>query len=167
MEFATTFDELVAFINSKNTSRPVLLGIDGFDGSGKTTLAFAVANRLSGVRVGLDDYVDEDRKADSFVGLLRLEDLARDLSRLLRRFRLVVVDGVCLSQAFAAIGTKPSSVIYVKKISQQGLWHDGFHLEDYLAGTPAGSWLEQSVYAYHQQYQPHIRAPLCYSWTKP
>jgi hypothetical protein len=165
MEAATTIEQLMALVSVGTSSERVLLGIDGFDGTGKTTLAFTLAEKLGGIRVGLDSYVEKDREADRYVGLLRLQDLARDLSGLLQCFRYVVVDGVCLSEAFAAIGVQPDLVIYVKKISPQGLWHDGFHLEDYSAGARAGGWLANSVYSYHQQYQPHVRASVCYSWA--
>jgi len=166
MEAATTFEQVASFLGGMKGAEGTLVGIDGFDGTGKTTLAFKLAQELSGIRVGLDCYVEKDREADRYVGLLRLEDLSRDISALLRCFPYVVVDGVCLSEALSAIGITPKKIVYVRKISPQGLWHDGFHLEDYVAGSAAGSWLENSVYSYHQQYQPHVTAAVCYSWAE-
>lgn len=165
MHAVTTINDLAEAVPRKVSAQAVLVGIDGFDGAGKTTLAFALAQKLRGIRVGLDNYIEKDRKADRYVGLLRLEDLQRDLNGLSCCFSHVVVDGVCLSEVFEHIGGAPDYIVYVKKVSPQGLWHDGFHLEDYEAGGEAGGWLERSVYSYHRKWQPHLRATACYSWT--
>ena len=162
----TTVDGLVHAVPGRAAGPAVVVGIDGFDGTGKTTLAFALAEKLGGIRIGLDSYVDKDRDADRYVGLLRLEDLQRDLKRLSDFFSHVVVDGVCLSEVFDELGCAPDYVVYVRKISPQGLWHDGLHLEDYEAGEPAGGWLAHSVYSYHRQYKPHLVATACYSWAR-
>src|SRR5690606_28747202 len=106
MEAVTNVEKLAALVSSGKTAEPLLLGIDGFDGTGKTTLAFALAKRLIGIRIGLDSYIQKSREADRYVGLLRLEDLARDLNALSRCFQYVVIDGVCLLEALAAIGTQ-------------------------------------------------------------
>jgi len=166
MDTATTIEKLVSLLIAMNETDGTLVGVDGFDGTGKTTLAFKLANELSGIRVGLDCYVEKEREAERYVGLLRLEDLARDISRLLRCFPYVVVDGVCLSEALSAIGITPKKIVYVKKTSLLGLWHKGFDLQNYLAGSTADSWLENSILSYHQHYQPHVTAAVCYSWTE-
>ncbi len=165
MEAATTLEQLASLVAAKKASSSLLVGIDGFDGTGRTTLAFYLAQKLAGIRVGLDSYIDKDREAERFVGKLRLEDLARDLSGLLGCFPYVVVDGVCLAEALEAISTAVNQTIYIKRLSSQGLWHEGFHLEDFVVRAQAGTWLERSVYSYHELYQPHIRATICYSWT--
>ncbi|MEH6413907.1 hypothetical protein [Pseudomonas sp. CGJS7] len=165
MDITTIVDEVVEQVRTIKHESGCLVGIDGFDGSGKTTLAFELARQMDGIRVGLDSYVEKDRDADSYVGLLRLDHLKRDLENLCARFSVVVVDGVCLLEALAVIGASVDLHIYVKKYSPQGLWHPGFHLEDYLAGQPAGSWLERSVYGYHDSYAPHDRAAVHYHWS--
>lgn len=166
MDITTTVDEIVQRMRSVKHDSGCLVGIDGFDGSGKTTLAFELAWQMDGIRVGLDSYVESDRDADSYVGLLRLDQLKRDLDNLRARFPVVVVDGVCLLEALAAFGASVDLHIYVKKISPQGLWHPGFHLEDFLAGQPPGSWLERSVYAYHASHTPHDRAAVHHLWSE-
>lgn len=165
MHVITTINDIAEAVPRKVSAQAVLVGIDGFDGTGKTTLAFALAKKLGGIRVGLDSYIEKDREADRYVGLLRLEDLQRDLIGLSCCFSHVVVDGVCLSEVLEQIGGAPDYIVYVKKVSPQGLWHDGFHLEDYEGGVEAGGWLERSVYSYHCQWQPHLRATACYSWV--
>lgn len=167
MHTITTIDDLAEAVPRKVSAQAVLVGIDGFDGTRKTSLAFALAQKLGGIRVGLDCYIDKDRKADRYVGLLRLEDLQRDLNGLSCCFSHVVVDGVCLSEVFEQIGGAPDYIVYVKKLSPQGVWDHGFHLKDYEAGGEASSWswLDRSVYSYHSQWQPHLRATACYSWV--
>ncbi|HET6433404.1 hypothetical protein [Dyella sp.] len=161
----TALDELLQAVPDKTTAQSVVVGIDGFDGTGKTTLAYALAERLGGIRVGLDSYVEKDREAERYVGLLRLDALQRDLNGLSRCFSHIIVDGVCLLEAFERLGCTPDYLVYVKKISPQGLWHDGFHLEAYEA-SEAGSWLASSVYSYHRVYEPQLKAAACYSWAR-
>ena len=159
----TDIDDLVDALPGEVVGRALVLGVDGFDGSGKTTLALELARRVGGIRIGLDCYIDKEVDSDRYVGLLRLENLRRDVRALSSCQPIIVVDGVCLSEAFDKLGCVPDYVVYVKKISAQGLWHDGLHLEDYEAGQVAGSWLEKSVLSYHQQYRPHLVANACYS----
>lgn len=165
MDITTTVDAVVQHVRAVKHDSSCLVGVDGFDGSGKTTLAFELARQMDGIRVGLDSYVEKDRDADSYAGLLRLDHLKRDLENLRARFPVVVVDGVCLLEALAAFGAAVDLHIYVKKISPQGLWHPSFHLEDFLAGQPLDSWLERSVYGYHGSHTPHDRAAVHYHWS--
>ena len=163
METATTPEEIASLLQNVGGEPGALIGIDGVDGVGKTTLAFDLARRMGGIRVGLDCYIDRSKQSERYVGLLRIEDLARDVAELSSRFPCVVVDGVCLLAALREAGLTPAKVIYIKRISQQGLWHDSFHLEDYAAGSLDASWLDKSIYSYHLEYQPHISAAITYT----
>jgi hypothetical protein len=162
----TTIDQIASHARAALVSSSCLVGIDGFDGTGKTTLAFQLARQLAGIRVGLDSYIDKETPADDYVGLIRSEHLKRDIFNLVNLFPFVVVDGVCLLNALESVGVSPNRLVYVKKFSPQGLWHDGFHLENYIAGEPVDSWLAESVYGYHQAKQPHTKALICYHWTE-
>jgi len=166
VEVVTTIEQIASRAKTVSASHGSLIGVDGFDATGKTTLSFELARQLEGIRVGLDSYVARERAADNYVGILRTEHLKRDLLNLVNRFPFVVVEGVCLLKALESAGFSPNLHVYVKRISSQGLWHDGLHLENYAAGTPSGSWLAESVYQYHQAQQPHIKASLCYHWVE-
>lgn len=164
---AETPEEVISLLQCMGIEFGALIGIDGVDGVGKTTLAFDLARRMAGIRVGLDCYVDQSRDSEGYVGLLRIEDLARDVSALLRSFPCVVVDGVCLLEALSQAGLTPTKVIYVKKTSLQGIWHDGHHLEDFASGTFDAGWLDRSVYSSHLEHMPHTSASIIYTWSAP
>lgn len=165
MKVETTVEQVASHVKATEALGGCLIGIDGFSGTGKTTLAFELAHHLNGIRLGLDSYVSKEKPADCYVGLLRIDHLRRDLGNLLDRFAFVVLDGVCLLKALESIRITPKLLVYVKKHSPQGLWHDGLHLENFLAGACADSWLAESVYRYHQAYQPHTKAAVYYHWA--
>ncbi len=139
-----------------------LIAIDGFMSSGKTTLAIQVAEELSGIRVGLDCYVESEREASDYVGLLRLTDLAEDLNKLRAAFDYVVIDGICMLEALESISVSPDLYVYVKRISQMGLWQDGFHLEDYESTGEECNFARQSELEYHASRRPHELAAIVY-----
>lgn len=142
--------------------RGFMIGVDGFMNAGKTTLAFWLAKELSGIRVGVDCYVEKEREASNYVELLRHEDLRRDLEGLRAAFDFVVIDGICLLDALDAIDVSLDMFVYVKRISPMGIWQDGFHLEDFEAGGESGGWAEKSELDYHVSRRPHEMASLIY-----
>jgi hypothetical protein len=140
-----------------------IIGVDGFMQSGKTTLAFKLAEQLNGIRIGLDCYANGYREVSSYVEKLRLPYLQSDINKLTSNFQFVIVDGVCLLDALDAISVRPNLTVYVKRVSGQGLWHDGFHLEDYVADPKSVTdWLEACIYAYHSNRRPHELTNLTY-----
>lgn len=63
-----TSQELAALLRESGYGR---IGIDGVDGSGKTTLAKNLAEQLDVPLISLDDYLDEKR--DGYLDHLRYE----------------------------------------------------------------------------------------------
>ena len=131
-------------------------------GAGKTTLAFELAKQLSGIRVGLDCYVEKGAEASNYIELLRFDELRRDLEGLCVAFDFVVIDGICLLDAFDAIGVSLDMLVYVKRVSPMGIWQDGFHLEDFEATGESGGWVQKSELDYHLSRRPHEIASLIY-----
>ncbi|MGN6150775.1 MAG: hypothetical protein ACTHOH_02045 [Lysobacteraceae bacterium] len=142
--------------------RGFVIGIDGFMDAGKTTLAFGLAKQLSGIRVGLDCYVEKGREAPNYIGLLRLDELRRDLKGLRAAFDFVVIDGICLLDALDAIDVSLDMFVYVKRIASRGMWHDGLHLEDFAACGESGGLADKSQLDYHLSRRPHEMASLIY-----
>ena len=129
--------------------------------SGKTRLAFELAELLDGMRVGLDSYVDPGREATDYTGRLRLDYLAKDLAKLKAAFPFVVVEGICLTSAIDS--QQFALTVYVKRISPVGIWHDQFHLENYEAGGGAPEpWLRECELSYNSNSRPHERANFFY-----
>lgn len=161
----TTAEEVAAVLRQRAGSVTHIVGIDGFMGSGKTKLAFALAESLNGIRVSLDAYIDRDAESENYAAKIMRHYLVSDLRKLQTAFQFVIVEGICLLEVLAAISLTPDSHVYVKRISTSGLWHDGFHLEDYetnkaIAENQEG--LHKSEFEYHSKWRPHERAMAVY-----
>jgi hypothetical protein len=95
--------------------RPLLIGIDGLDGSGKTSLASWLGWQLEIPAVHLDLYIVRDSDPLRF----RIDDLARALDARAALKRPVIVEGILLLQALNEIGRAPDFLIFVHKVSHQ------------------------------------------------
>ena len=95
-----------------------VIGIDGTDGVGKTTLASQIGDAFKLPVIYLDDFLEPER--GSYVAYLCLEDV-REKLRLLNS--PVVIEGVCLLRAAERIGVEITHHIYIKRI-RYGIWRD-------------------------------------------
>ncbi|MBX9629036.1 MAG: hypothetical protein K2X67_00815 [Burkholderiales bacterium] len=157
----TTVEEIASVLRQRAGSATHVVGIDGFMGSGKTKLAFALAESMNGIRVSLDAYIDRDVESKNYSEKIMRHYLVSDLRKLQAAFQFVVLEGICLLEVLATISRTPDSHVYVKRISTGGLWHDGFHLEDYetdQAITENQEGLHKSEFEYHSKWRPHERA---------
>jgi hypothetical protein len=118
MHEVNTVRELVELLSSSYATA-VLIGIDGTDGAGKTTLAKELGQSMGATVVSLDDFVPKD--SGSYVPHLRTDDLRETLCS---AGRPVIVEGVCLLAALEALSLGPDLLIYVKRISDDGYWYD-------------------------------------------
>jgi hypothetical protein len=158
---ARTVPDLALYIGGVGEGH--IVAIDGFMGSGKTCLSFSLAAHLDAFRVGLDSYVHRDSEVQDYVEKLRLNHLARDLEKLQMRFTCVVVEGIRVLDVLQRVGHKPSTRVYVKRVSSVGIWHDGYHLEDYEDGSNVPEdWLHRDEFAYHVRRRPHLTAEITY-----
>jgi hypothetical protein len=94
-----------------NQRKALLIGIDGIDGAGKSSLAAWLSWQLEMPVVHLDLYVIRDSKPL----LWRADEIARVLEgqRLLQR--PIVVEGVLLLRALETIGLSPDLHLFVEK----------------------------------------------------
>jgi len=160
-----TIDEITSVLRQRAGSASHVVGVDGFMGSGKTTLAFELAELLAGIRVSLDAYADRNAQTEDYAAKIMQRYLVSDLRKLKAAFQFVVVEGICLLEVLSAVSEPPGSLVYVKRISATGLWHDGFHLEDYesnqsIAENQKG--LHKSEFEYHSKWRPHEQAQVVY-----
>lgn len=142
-----------------------LIGIDGFMKAGKTTLAFELAERLGGIRLSIDTFADRNVETEDYAEKVMMRYLSSDLTKLRAAFPFVVADGICLLQVLEAVPMAPDALIYVKRVSAVGLWHDGLHLEDYEADQSVRDsthGFRRSEMEYHLKWRPHERAGLIY-----
>ena len=157
-------------ISLDNTS---VIAIDGFQASGKTTLASTLAEKLNMPLISADDYLLKNQGA--FFEYLQLEKV----SAALRRHERCIFEGVCCLKILQAVDTDANLLIYVKRMAIWG-WADESELESF--GSVSNSTTESSplitemqdplqinihnlwkeVVLYHSQYRPHEVANLVY-----
>jgi hypothetical protein len=161
-----------------------LIGIDGFDGSGKTFLAGRLAKTLSARHINLDDFLNDNESG--FLNHLRYEELQAAANEALAAGR-VIVEGDCLRAVLGRIGLAADSHVYVKQVSADGSWHraDFLNLADSVEETLAieqesaerfeecrGNIVEpgknlitglrRDLITYHFHYRPHECADLIF-----
>ncbi|WP_367155643.1 hypothetical protein [Methylomonas sp. HYX-M1] len=144
-----------------------LVAVDGFQASGKTTIARALGVGLGRRVISADDYLH--RHQGSFFVNLDIERLAADVQAL----DSCVLEGVCCLQVLEAIGETSDCLVYVKRMAKWG-WAEEDELEKYavqgvahlskptepLAISLRTLWDE--VARYHIQFQPHVVATITY-----
>lgn len=110
--------DLVA-VESATEGGLVLVGVDGWDGAGKTTLAGQIAKRIGGKVLSLDPYLEGHR--GGYVPNLRVDEIQREVGS---ASGWLIAEGVCLLAAADRIGIRLQKLIYVKRMSPSGFWID-------------------------------------------
>ena len=130
-------------------------------GSGKSTLAGLLAQSIGCARIELDHYIVPECAAKRYVDKLRVGEFKRDLGLRVAESPIVIVDGICLRDVMDEVGAEIGTSVYVKRVSQQGIWHDGCHLESYeLEPTISESVLSNDEFRYHLCRKPHETADI-------
>lgn len=164
---------------------PVLVSIDGVDGSGKTMVADYMVEQIGCGVIHLDEHIDENRGA--YVGFIHSDELKSAILEAKKTSRCVFVEGVCVLQVLENIGLQPDCKIYVKKLKWGQYWIDGniydgaMTLEEKLSleergirefadlegdplqeGDIALSGLMRDVITYHWTYRPDENADIVF-----
>jgi len=125
-------------------------------GAGKSHLASSIGSRLSLLVVHTDDVVTPANSSRPYEELVDYERLQTQIKKAAVLRLSVVVDGICLRNILARAGVSAAKYIYVKRMTEGGLWHDGFHLSSFEGdpGSTPGE-PEQSDFMYHVEQRPH------------
>lgn len=129
-----------------------LIGIDGWTGAGKTSLAKALASVIGGLCFDLDSVLEQQKPGveagkSGYVERLRLSDIKRALSGDGLRF----VSGVCLRDALERAEISADTFVYVKRMAVWG-WADELTLSGVVTG---GGSLQQELRTYHDKWHPY------------
>jgi 2-phosphoglycerate kinase len=95
-----------------------LLGIDGEQRVGKTTLADDLASKLGAAVLHCDDFVENGRLA--YPNALALQKLSAAVTKLRASGTSVIIEGVMLRLVLDAMQLQPNSVVYVRHVHPDG-----------------------------------------------
>lgn len=138
----------------------LLIGIEGYMGSGKTTLATQLSRHLALPLVSLDKFVAIRNGEHAYPSRISRTRLRRQVLRSARRSP-VLIEGICLRAVLRRLGLRLATTVYIKRLSDAGLWHDGLNLEDFIAGNALDVDMFEphvSDHRYHAAYAPHKSA---------
>ena len=156
--------------------RPGRIGIDGRNGTRKSTIADLLSQQMGIDSVHIDDFlIKEQGGYVEFVDYPKLTDTLQSKPR-------AIVEGVCLIQVLERAKMRVDTLVYVKRY-HLGLWGDERELDVPLAEVEAfirkerefaailsgepedeGPSMHDDIVRYHSAYQPHLRAQLVYRW---
>jgi uridine kinase len=148
-QYLDLLSRIVAALAPQPRPKPLLIGLDGRDGSGKTSLAAWLAWQLGIPAVFLDLYIIPDSPRLTW----RTNDLARVLDARLRPEapRPVIVEGILLLDALESIGRKPDYLVYVEKHGNEGAYYLG----------------KEAVTPYMRRRRPEALADYVLRWEAP
>ncbi|MGI9521442.1 MAG: hypothetical protein ACR2PG_07315 [Hyphomicrobiaceae bacterium] len=126
-----------------------IVGIDGFDGAGKTLLSERLAKETGADLIHIDDYLIKDKKA--YVEFIQNDQLDEAITNC--KSATTIVEGVCLLEIMQRCGRKVAQHIYVKRMSPMGIWTgEGVYFGDKLSDVG------KDVDEYHKIVEPNRRA---------
>jgi len=185
-----TFKHCLDFVNQLKVhlvnNRCTVIGIDGKDGVGKSTLAITLADELDLELIEIDKYLIKNQ--GGYVDYIKypiLDEILRNAQKLQKS---VIIEGICLIEVLERLMVKPDILIYVKRMMPNG-WYDSYYCEPNknpeallknikesnekahkLFGSPPPQQddLRFSIIEYHQEYKPTEKADYFFEhiWKK-
>ena len=110
--------DIVEEIKSKNAHYIV---IDGTDGSGKSSLANKIANKMGFIHINLDNYLDENH--GYFVEHIKYDLLNKKIED---ANSPIIIEGVCALAVIKKLKIKCDLHIYIKRMADFGYWKDNY-----------------------------------------
>lgn len=135
-------------------SRKGLIAIDGYHGTGKSTVAREVATRLRLPCVHLDDFLIRNQGA--FLECLRYDQLSLAL-----RQRPVIVEGLCMLAVLQKLAITADVFIYIRAAESPAAQIQGTAILS-VRRKPMGTPLSREVAEYHRLFEPAQKADIVY-----
>lgn len=135
----------------------MIAALEGFSGSGKSTLADELGARVPAIVIHLDDFLREVATPRPYAECLDLEELRKQLHGRNRNIP-ALVEGICLRDVMQRLDVVPTTFLYLRRVSPNGLWYDGLRLQEYMAGQRMAEDEEEpyrSDIEYHARALPH------------
>lgn len=148
----------------RSIANPGVIAIEGFTGSGKSHLADALGSELCFPVIHTDEYVIGDDESLPYPDRLDYARLRLTLDGN-GSGTVALFDGICARESLRRLNVRANHFIYVKRIGENGLWYDGFHLEDFETEQAVVENNEQphlSDFRYHVAERPHENADVIF-----
>ena len=118
-EFHKT-SELISALKRRLSSRnELVIGIDGIDGCGKTTLAKELNENLAIPFFSTDDYLNKQK--GSYIEHIRYKQLLNSIEQVNGS---LIIEGVCLLRIAEQVNINISDLVYIKIMSPWKFWVD-------------------------------------------
>ncbi len=105
--------------------QPIIISIDGKDGSGKSHLALCLCCRNENfIYFDLDTHYWSSKKLP-YVENIDYEMLQNNIRNTFSDKEIVVIEGVCTLSILEKLSLNPKIAIYIKKLNDSGWWIDG------------------------------------------
>ncbi|MDD9209801.1 MULTISPECIES: hypothetical protein [Aeromonas] len=151
------YSDVAVMVREADLFREEILWIDGFNGSGKSSLSKAIAAEIPRecTILHMDDFLVE--KQGAYFDAIRMDDLSGAIAS---SPRPLIIEGVCLSKIREHLGVQHGISVYVRRVGSNGLWYEEDECqiasEDMIRvdGNPLAIELRQ----YHYDYQPFEKA---------
>lgn len=112
--FTSIYTKSEDIVELLRINKPKIIGIDGKDGTGKSTLAKELSNKLSYKIICLDNYIN--KKQGGYFKFINLQDLKNEIN--LNKNNSLIIEGVMVLKIFQALNISLDFFIY----STDGIW---------------------------------------------
>lgn len=103
-------------------SKKVAIGIDGANGTGKTTLAYCLGCEFQIPIINIDQFIN--RNQGSYQEQIRYKELKELISFYKGCQRSIIIEGVCLLAIISKLQLQLDLLIYIKKLNKRREWLD-------------------------------------------
>ena len=123
-----SINSLIEQINIIHKNGIIIVGIDGYLGSGKTTLSNKLSKEFDFKLINLDEYenikIPNNLSENGYVNSRDYNKISSDISTALLEGRNILIEGICLMEILNRIKIQSHLTIYVKRIDVNGKWKD-------------------------------------------
>ncbi|MCX5965107.1 MAG: hypothetical protein NT070_18850 [Cyanobacteria bacterium] len=142
MKKISDIQSLVAEINLR---KPSITVVDGYPGTGKSTIGSLISKSLDIPLVSLDSYLNPNQ--GKYLSSIRYEYLKQTLQK-----RPLIVEGICSLEILSRLHESYDCLVYITAS---------------VALTNSSDKVIQEVGAYHEGWNPCERADICFNNDKP
>lgn len=124
----TSISDLAEEIRDQSAGERIIISVDGFDGSGKSSLGQDLANLIDAQFVDIDHYLVENQ--GGFLNFIRYDPLFNSIKDHMDTSSCIVA-GCCILEVLNHLNIDPTITIYMKYLRADNIWMKGRFLAKY------------------------------------